>query len=95
MAVCFKKKRDIIHLENRMSVRYIQIFLTPASKARPRGRLKIAENATRKLNLNRSVRMLIRQETTNDHNAVYNLIRDAFASAEHSDGTEQDLVEAL
>ena len=39
--------------------------------------------------------MLIRQETTNDHNAVYNLIRDAFASAEHSDGTEQDLVEAL
>lgn len=39
--------------------------------------------------------MLIRQETTNDHNTVYNLIREAFAGAEHSDGTEQDLVEAL
>lgn len=39
--------------------------------------------------------MLIRQETSNDHNIVYNLIRDAFDGAEHSDGTEQDLVEAL
>lgn len=39
--------------------------------------------------------MLIRQETADDYNAVYNLIRDAFAGAEHSDGTEQDLVEAL
>lgn len=39
--------------------------------------------------------MLIRQETANDYNAVYNLIKDAFAGAEHSDGTEQDLVEAL
>ena len=39
--------------------------------------------------------MLIRQETANDYNAVYNLVRDAFSSAEHSDGTEQNLVEAL
>ena len=39
--------------------------------------------------------MLIRQETANDYNAVYNLIKDAFASAEHLDGTEQNLVEAL
>ena len=39
--------------------------------------------------------MLVRQETANDYNAVYNLIRDAFASEEHSDGTEPNLVEAL
>ena len=39
--------------------------------------------------------MLIRQEATSDYEAVYQLIKEAFASAEHSDGTEQDLVEAL
>ena len=39
--------------------------------------------------------MLIRQETSNDYNDVYNLIKEAFATAEHSDGNEQDLVEAL
>lgn len=39
--------------------------------------------------------MLIRQETSADHEAVYDLIEEAFATAEHTDGTEQDLVAAL
>ena len=39
--------------------------------------------------------MEIRQETPGDYKAVYQLVRDAFASAEQSDGHEQDLVEAL
>ena len=39
--------------------------------------------------------MLIRQETREDYPEVYTLIRQAFASAEHADGNEQDLVEAL
>lgn len=39
--------------------------------------------------------MLIRQETAKDHSAVYELVRLAFATAEHSDGTEHELVEAL
>lgn len=39
--------------------------------------------------------MLIRQETPADYNAVYALVREAFAAAEHADGTEQDLVTAL
>lgn len=39
--------------------------------------------------------MLIRQETFSDYNEVYELIAEAFATAEHSDGNEQDLVVAL
>lgn len=39
--------------------------------------------------------MHIRQETIHDYNAVYSLVKEAFATAEHSDGTEQDLVTAL
>ncbi len=39
--------------------------------------------------------MLIRQENKNDFDKVYNLIKDAFEVAEHSDGNEQDLVVAL
>lgn len=39
--------------------------------------------------------MLIRQETANDYGKVYELIKEAFSSAEHSDGNEQDLVTAL
>lgn len=39
--------------------------------------------------------MLIRQETNNDYEAVYSVVKQAFACAEHSDGTEQDLVNAL
>lgn len=39
--------------------------------------------------------LLIRQETDSDLDAVYTLIQTAFATAEHSDGTEQDLVVAL
>lgn len=39
--------------------------------------------------------MLIRQEETSDHTEVYHLIKDAFATAEHADGSEQDLVAAL
>ena len=39
--------------------------------------------------------MIIRQETIQDHAKVYQLIQEAFASAEHADGNEQDLVVAL
>ena len=39
--------------------------------------------------------MLLRQETPADYDAVYKLIAEAFAAAEHADGTEQDLVAAL
>ena len=39
--------------------------------------------------------MIIQQETLNDYNEVYKLIKEAFASSEHADGNEQDLVVAL
>ena len=39
--------------------------------------------------------MLLRQETPADYEAVYWLIAEAFATAEHTDGNEQDLVMAL
>ncbi len=39
--------------------------------------------------------MLIRQETSSDFDAVYTIVQEAFATAEHSDGNEQDLVTAL
>ena len=39
--------------------------------------------------------MIIRKETVSDYPAVYALIKEAFQSAEHSDGNEQDLVESL
>lgn len=39
--------------------------------------------------------MLIRQETFKDYKEVYELITEAFATAEHADGNEQDLVVAL
>lgn len=39
--------------------------------------------------------MLIRQEQPADREAVCHLVAEAFASAEHADGTEQDLVAAL
>lgn len=39
--------------------------------------------------------MIIREERKEDRPAVYDLIRRAFASAEHADGNEQDLTEAL
>ncbi|WP_195986107.1 N-acetyltransferase [Clostridium sp. D33t1_170424_F3] len=39
--------------------------------------------------------MLIRQETEKDYDEVYDLIKEAFATAEHRDGTEQDLAAAL
>ena len=38
---------------------------------------------------------VIRQETPEDYEAVYELIRSAFLTAEHRDGNEQDLVAAL
>lgn len=36
--------------------------------------------------------MMIRQEKQTDHDAVYQVVKEAFAHAEQSDGTEQDLV---
>lgn len=39
--------------------------------------------------------MLIRQENKNDFNTVYALVKKAFETAEHADGSEQDLVVAL
>ena len=40
-------------------------------------------------------RMVIRQEQPADHEAVYQVVKEAFAHAEHTDGHEQDLVAAL
>lgn len=39
--------------------------------------------------------MVVRREQQEDYDRVYELVRLAFASAAHSDGTEQDLVAAL
>lgn len=39
--------------------------------------------------------MYIRQEQPTDYDIVYEMIKEAFAKAEHSDGNEQDLVVAL
>ena len=39
--------------------------------------------------------LIIRQENKNDYEEVYNVIKTAFETAEHSDGNEQDLVVAL
>lgn len=39
--------------------------------------------------------MLIRKETAADYDAVYSVVKRAFENAEHSDGNEQDLVNAL
>lgn len=39
--------------------------------------------------------MNIRQETITDASTIYELVKTAFASAEHSDGNEQDLVVLL
>lgn len=39
--------------------------------------------------------MIIRQERETDYKEIYELIKEAFASAEHADGNEQDLVTAL
>lgn len=37
----------------------------------------------------------IRQENKNDYEKIYNVVKTAFETAEHSDGNEQDLVVAL
>lgn len=39
--------------------------------------------------------MIIRQETSKDYDKVFALVKEAFETAEHSDGNEQDLVVAL
>lgn len=39
--------------------------------------------------------MIIRQENVKDYKDVYELVKEAFASAEHADGNEQDLVTTL
>ena len=39
--------------------------------------------------------MIIRQEAQADYEAVYRVVLEAFLAAEHTDGTEQDLVAAL
>lgn len=39
--------------------------------------------------------MIIRKEETKDFDSVYSLIYEAFDKAEHSDGTEQELVNSL
>jgi predicted N-acetyltransferase YhbS len=38
--------------------------------------------------------LVIRKETTKDHAEVYQLIKEAFETAEHTDGSEQDLGKA-
>ena len=37
----------------------------------------------------------IRQENKKDYDEVYNVVKTAFETAEHSDGNEQDLVVEL
>lgn len=37
----------------------------------------------------------IRQENKNDYEKIYNVVKRAFQTAEHTDGNEQDLVEEL
>ena len=39
--------------------------------------------------------MVIRQETDKDFYNIYSVVEKAFSDAEHSNGTEQDLVNAL
>ena len=39
--------------------------------------------------------MEIRQEIEKDYEEVYKLVKEAFETAEHADGNEQDLIEAL
>ena len=39
--------------------------------------------------------LIIRQENLGDYNEVYNVIKEVFQNAEHSDGNEQDLVVEL
>ncbi|MCI8478675.1 MAG: hypothetical protein HFE97_10110 [Oscillospiraceae bacterium] len=39
--------------------------------------------------------MIIRQETDKDYEEIYTLVTEAFATAEHTDGREQELVAAL
>lgn len=39
--------------------------------------------------------MIIRREEKRDYEAVYSVVQQAFASAEHADGNEQDLVNKL
>lgn len=39
--------------------------------------------------------MIIRPEEKQDFNEIYTVVKAAFATAEHSDGNEQDLVIAL
>ncbi len=39
--------------------------------------------------------MLLRQEQPTDYNVIYALVQSAFATAEHADGNEQDIVVAL
>ena len=39
--------------------------------------------------------MHIRQEREQDYPEIYRLVKEAFATAEHAGGNEQDLVEAL
>ena len=36
--------------------------------------------------------LIIRQESKNDYEEIYNVIKTVFETAEHSDGNEQDLV---
>ena len=39
--------------------------------------------------------MIIRQENSKDFDNIYHLVKEAFESAEHKDGNEQDLVNEL
>lgn len=41
------------------------------------------------------MKTVIRRETPEDYKEIHNVVKTAFASAEHSDGDEQELVERL
>lgn len=47
------------------------------------------------MNERKEQNMVIRQEKPKDYEEIYTLVKTAFDSAEHADGNEQDLVNAL
>ena len=41
------------------------------------------------------IELIIREETPSDYDEVYAMVKKAFATADHSDGTEQDYLNAV
>ena len=74
-----------------MTFRFYGCFLTEALRL-------LGESMrmwTRNLEFEEVNTLYIRQEQPADHNAVFHVVKEAFARAEHTDGNEQNLVTAL